>query len=120
VRYEDTHIRLAVRAPFKDTWYQLALKRAIKEAVDKGYDRIGLTTGAQQAKRYDLSKQVDEIAVPMVNTDGSRSVRIDPTDGTSIKLMVDSKGVVTGYGAGSTQFSGKKLDKAVALLPTSL
>ena len=48
-------------APFKDTWYQLALKRAIKEAVDKGYDRIGLTTGAQQAARYDLSKQVDEL-----------------------------------------------------------
>jgi len=48
-------------APFKDTWHQLALKRAIKEAVDKGYDRIGLTTGAQQAARYDLSKQVDYI-----------------------------------------------------------
>jgi len=48
-------------APFKDTWHQLALKRAIKEAVDKGYDRIGLTTGAQQAERYDLSKQVDEL-----------------------------------------------------------
>jgi hypothetical protein len=100
-------------APFKDTWYQLALKRAIKEAVDKGYDRIGLTTGKQQAARYDLSKQVDEIAVPMVDADGSRSVRIDPTDGTSIKLMVDSKGVVTGYGAGSTQFSGKKLDEVI-------
>jgi hypothetical protein len=100
-------------APFKDTWYQLALKRAIKEAVDKGYDRIGLTTGKQQAARYDLSKQVDEIAVPMVDADGSRSVRIDPTEGTSIKLMVDSKGVVTGYGAGSTQFSGKKLDEVI-------
>ena len=48
-------------APFKDTWHQLALKRAIKEAVDKGYDRIGLTTGAQQAARYDLSKQIDLI-----------------------------------------------------------
>ena len=48
-------------APFKDTWYQLALKRAIKEAVDKGYDRIGLTTGAQQAARYDLSKQISKI-----------------------------------------------------------
>ena len=48
-------------APFKDTWHQLALKRALKEAVDKGYDRIGLTTGAQQAKRYDLSKQVGSV-----------------------------------------------------------
>lgn len=48
-------------APFKDTWHQLALKRAIKEAVDKGYDRIGLTTGKQQADRYDLSKYINDI-----------------------------------------------------------
>jgi hypothetical protein len=100
-------------APFKDTWHQLALKRALKYAVDNGYERVGLTTGAQQAKRYDLSKQVDEIAVPMVNADGSRSVRIEPTEGSNIKLMVDSNGVVTGYGSGSTQFSGKKLDEVL-------
>jgi hypothetical protein len=100
-------------APFKDTWYQLALKRLTKYAADNGYERIGLTTGKQQAERFDLSKQVDEIAVPMVNSDGSRSVRIDPTSGTSIKLMVDDKGVVTGYGAGSTQFSGKKLSEVI-------
>jgi hypothetical protein len=100
-------------APFKDTWYQLALKRLTKYAADNGYERIGLTTGQQQASRFDLSKQVDEIAVPMVNSDGSRSVRIDPTSGTSIKLMVDDKGVVTGYGAGSTQFSGKKLSEVI-------
>ena len=100
-------------APFKDTWYQLALKRLTKYAADNGYERIGLTTGKQQAERFDLSKQVDEIAVPMVNEDGSRSVRIDPTSGTSIKLMVDDKGIVTGYGAGSTQFSGKKLSEVI-------
>ena len=100
-------------APFKDTWHQLALKRALKYAADNGYERVGLTTGAQQAKRYDLSKQVDEIAVPMVNADGSRSVRIEPTEGGNIKLMVDSNGVVTGYGSGSTQFSGKKLDEVL-------
>lgn len=60
-------------APFKDTWYQLALKRAIKEAVDKGYDRIGLTTGAQQAARYDLSKQVDNLLYSK-NSDGTYRV----------------------------------------------
>ena len=48
-------------APFKDTWYQLALKRAIQHAAENGYDRIGLTTGARQAERFDLSKQVDEL-----------------------------------------------------------
>ena len=48
-------------APFKDTWYQLALKRVMKYAADNGYERVGLTTGEQQAKRYDLSKQVGEV-----------------------------------------------------------
>jgi len=100
-------------APFKDTWYQLALKRAIQHAAENGYDRIGLTTGSQQAARFDLSKQVNEITVPMVNSDGTRSVRITPTTGTSIKLMVDKDGVVTGYGSGSTQFSGKKLNEVI-------
>jgi len=100
-------------APFKDTWYQLALKRAIQHAAENGYERIGLTTGSQQAARFDLSKQVNEITVPMVNSDGTRSVRITPTTGTSIKLMVDKDGVVTGYGSGSTQFSGKKLNEVI-------
>jgi len=49
-------------APFKDTWHQLALKRALKYAADNGYDRVGLTTGKQQTARFDLSKQVDNIS----------------------------------------------------------
>lgn len=61
-------------APFKDTWYQLALKRAIKEAVDKGYDRIGLTTGAQQAARYDLSKQIKTLIYGQPDENGLRRV----------------------------------------------
>lgn len=48
-------------APFKDNWYQLSLKRILKYAADNGYERVGLTTGEQQAKRYDLSKQVGEV-----------------------------------------------------------
>ena len=45
-------------APFKDTWYQLALKRAIQHAAENGYDRIGLTTAEQQIKRYPDEKNV--------------------------------------------------------------
>jgi hypothetical protein len=48
-------------APFKDTWYQLALKRAIQHAAENGYERIGLTTGKQQADRFDLSKQISRV-----------------------------------------------------------
>lgn len=60
-------------APFKDTWYQLALKRAIQHAAENGYDRIGLTTGSQQAARFDLSKQVDNLLYSK-NPDGTYRV----------------------------------------------
>ena len=60
-------------APFKDTWYQLALKRLTKYAADNGYERIGLTTGKQQAERFDLSKQVDEL-LHSKNADGTYQV----------------------------------------------
>jgi hypothetical protein len=49
-------------APFKDTWYQLALKRALQYAADNGYERVGLTTGKQQVNRFDLSKQVSAVS----------------------------------------------------------
>ena len=50
-------------APFKGTWHQLALKRALKYAADNGYDRVGLTTGKQQVERYtnEMRQNVDEL-----------------------------------------------------------
>jgi len=48
-------------APFRSTWHEFVLKRLIREAAEKGYDKIAWTTGEQQADRYDLSKPVDAI-----------------------------------------------------------
>jgi hypothetical protein len=48
-------------APFSKTWHELAFKRILREAAEKGYDKVAWTTGEQQAARYDLSKQVDGI-----------------------------------------------------------
>ena len=72
-------------APFKDNWYQLALKRAIKYAADNGYDRIGLTTGARQAERYDLSKQVDYIDYRK-SSDGTFELGIADKHGDAVDL----------------------------------
>lgn len=48
-------------APFKSTWADLALKRAIAKAAREGYDAISWTPGEQQAERYDISKHVDKL-----------------------------------------------------------
>ena len=57
-------------APFKKNWHELAMKRLINYASENGYDGIAITPGVEQAKRYDLSKQVDELLYKK-NSDGT-------------------------------------------------
>ena len=49
--------------PYKktDQWVGLAIRRVMKMAADKGFDRVAWITGEQSADRYDLSKTVSFI-----------------------------------------------------------
>lgn len=77
-------------APFKKSWHEFALKRIIRMAAEQGYDRVAWTTGEQQAERYDLSKQIDEIEY-IDNGDGTYDLGITGKDGSS----AGSRGGVT-------------------------
>jgi hypothetical protein len=72
-------------APFKKTWHEFVMKRMIRYAAENGFDKIAWTTGEQQAERYDLSKQVDEISATAYN-DGSHQVIIKK-DGRDLKIL---------------------------------
>jgi hypothetical protein len=50
-------------APFKKNWHEVALKKLINYATENGYDRLAITPGAEQAKRYDLSKHIGNLSV---------------------------------------------------------
>jgi hypothetical protein len=92
-------------APFKTTWHELTLKRAIQEASENGYDQIAFTTGKTQAERYDLSKQVQNIEVTPYKT--YKDIIVNHSGG-SIPLTIDANGVVMrGDGV------GKPLDEVV-------
>jgi hypothetical protein len=95
-------------APFKDNWYQLALKRVMKYAADNGYERVGLTTGTQQAKRYDLGNEVNNIDVESVaGVPNLQLVDIDVIGGQKIALEVENGVVREG------EFAGKRLSDVV-------
>jgi hypothetical protein len=105
-------------APFKDTWYQLALKRLTKYAAENGYERIGLTTGKQQAGRYKLSNEVDEINVigrtNMATGEKSKSVALDMKSGQSLRIGVNNDGIVDNVSDESIKnFMGKNLSEVV-------
>jgi hypothetical protein len=53
--------RLVPDAPFKKSWHELTMKRLLNYAAENNYDRIAITPGAEQASRYDLSKQIDSL-----------------------------------------------------------
>jgi hypothetical protein len=57
-------------APFKSDWHELVMKRLLDDAARNGYDRVTITPGAEQAKRYGLSKQVDQLLYKK-NPDGT-------------------------------------------------
>ena len=48
-------------SPFKENWHELVMKRLLDDAVKNGYKKVYITPGAEQAKRYNLSKFVDQI-----------------------------------------------------------
>jgi len=48
-------------APFKTTWQEMAMKRVLRYAAENGYDRVTWDTGATNADRYDLSKQIEMV-----------------------------------------------------------
>jgi hypothetical protein len=48
-------------APYKKNWHELMMKQILNEAVKGDYDAVAFTTGKQQAERYSLSKQINEL-----------------------------------------------------------
>ncbi len=61
---DASRVQRIAPGPFvQDTkaWTGLALKRAVMWAVQNGFTKVAWTTGAQQAERYDLSKQINRI-----------------------------------------------------------
>ena len=98
----------------------------VRWAADNKFDKIGWTTGAQQAARYDLSKQVNKIEVfPGVDTDTGEVLRTVsltlPGEGDvsrHIGLYIDKNGIVSEKLPPNSlslarQFAGKPLDEVV-------
>ena len=49
-------------APYKNNWYELGLKKAIQQSVEKGDDRLYLSNGDTLADRYNLQKHIQALS----------------------------------------------------------
>jgi hypothetical protein len=51
-KIKETRFGPVPDAPMKDTWYQTAIRKAVKDAIDSGSDRVAITTGDRQVQRF--------------------------------------------------------------------
>ncbi len=76
-------------------WREIGMKRALKYAIDNGYDKVAWTTGEMQAKRYSLDQTISDIVyhdatsggVGLPNLDAEETggvLKIRSTDGRII------------------------------------
>jgi hypothetical protein len=80
-------------APFKKNWHELAMKRLINYASENGYDKIAITPGAEQAKRYDLSKRIESVSLSPTDNGQYRIDAQIKGGGTKTETNLDANGV---------------------------
>jgi hypothetical protein len=101
-------------APFKTSWHELTLKKALNEASTKGYDQIAFTTGATQADRYSLRRSIDSISVsPSPGQEGVKRVAMRTPAGSNYSFAVGQEGIVTSGSNTVSSFVGRPLDEVV-------
>lgn len=69
--------------------YDIGVKKALILAKEGGYEGVAWTTGEMQAKRYDLSKQIDSIFANRL-PDGRYDIQIRPKGGPVFKSIGSS------------------------------
>ena len=105
-------------APFKQNWHELVMKRLLDDAARNGYDKVVITPGTEQAKRYALSNVIDEINVVgrthALTGERTKQVALDTKDGRSLRLGIANDGTIDNVSDSAIEgFLGKKLDEVV-------
>jgi hypothetical protein len=78
-------------APFKKNWEEMALKRLIHHAAEKGYHGIVVTPGAEQAKRYNIGNHIGQLNADEYDIAGDRQWRINAKDKSGNKIPISSQ-----------------------------
>ena len=85
-------------APLRNTWSEMLVRRAIKFAVDNGIDKVGITSGREQAARWNLGQWVRNVIVMpkakidleaaqgFLNDTDKILVRVNSKDGNAMNL----------------------------------
>lgn len=111
--YADIALNKVPEAPFKKNWHELAMKRLINYAAENGYDSIAITPGAEQAKRYDLSKRIDQIKY-FKNPDGTYDMAVRPAGEARDTMHIGDKSLINLPESELESLVGKEIAQKIA------
>lgn len=99
-------------APFKQNWHELVMKRLLDDAAKKGYDKVVITPGIEQVKRYPEAMRniADEIVWNPIDQE-SKAVTMRKNGFSVFSAQVDNKGIVTQSEV--PEAIGKSLDELI-------
>jgi hypothetical protein len=99
-------------APFKQNWHELVMKRLLDDAAKKGYDKVVITPGIEQVKRYPEAMRniADEIVWNPIDQE-SKAVTMRKNGFSVFSAQVDNKGIVTRSEV--PEAIGKSLDELI-------
>ena len=101
-------------APYRKEWPLALFKRALRDAVAGNKEWIGWTVGETQNDRFDLSKQVDSIKIPYIDSERRNvSVYLKEDYGDYFALSVTNDGTVTSYDGRRPELNGKSLNDVI-------
>ena len=99
-------------APFKQNWHELVMKRLLDDAAKKGYDKVVITPGIEQVKRYPEAMRniADEIVWNPIDQE-SKAITMRKNGFSVFSAQVDNKGIVTQSEV--PEAIGKSLDELI-------
>ena len=83
-------------APFKQNWHELVMKRLLDDAAKKGYDKVVITPGIEQVRRYPEAMRniADEIVWNPIDQE-SKAITMRKNGFSVFSAQVDNNGIVT-------------------------
>ena len=83
-------------APFKQNWHELVMKRLLDDAAKNGYDKVVITPGIEQVKRYPEAMRniADEIVWNPIDQE-SKAITMRKNGFSVFSAQVDNNGIVT-------------------------
>ena len=61
--FDDLEKQVVQDFPFKNTWYEMTVKRLIRYAADNGFDAVAIPKGSVIQDRYGLTRRIDDFEI---------------------------------------------------------